>query len=78
MGDNVPYDLDPAVDFTTPFHAIRRGLRHLQVEFRQDLIATAVTQREWAARFAQALAVALPGEVLVQSQSAATPAAQHL
>jgi predicted N-formylglutamate amidohydrolase len=63
VGDNVPYDLDPAVDFTTPFHAIRRGLRHLQVEFRQDLIATDATQRAWAAQFARAIAVAAPDAV---------------
>lgn len=65
VGDNEPYDLDPGVDFTTPFHAIRRGLRHLQVEFRQDLISTDVTQREWASQFARALAVAVPARMTV-------------
>lgn len=57
VGDNEPYDLDPAVDYTTPFHAIRRGLRHLQVELRQDLIATDVTQRDWAERIARAMSM---------------------
>lgn len=56
VGDNQPYDLDPAVDYSTPFHALRRELPHLQVEFRQDEIADPATQREWALRFAQALA----------------------
>lgn len=55
VGDNQPYDLNPAVDFSTPFHALRRGLAHLQVEFRQDEIADAPGQRRWALRFAQAL-----------------------
>ena len=55
VGDNQPYDLDPAVDYSTPFHALRRGLPHLQVEFRQDLIASVAGQREWAERFARAL-----------------------
>ena len=55
VGDNQPYDLDPAVDYTTPFHALSRGLLHLQVEFRQDEVATPETQRHWAVRFAQAL-----------------------
>jgi len=55
VGDNQPYDLDPAVDFSTPFHALRRKLLHLQVEFRQDEILDAATQHEWALRFAQAL-----------------------
>jgi predicted N-formylglutamate amidohydrolase len=55
VGDNQPYDLDPAVDYTIPFHALRRGLPHLQVEFRQDEIPDAATQHRWAQRFAQAL-----------------------
>ncbi len=37
------------------FHALRRGLRHLQMEFRQDEIRDARGQREWAVRLAQAL-----------------------
>ena len=55
VGDNQPYDLDPEVDYTIPFHALRRGLLHLQVEFRQDEIADAIAQRRWAERFAGAL-----------------------
>lgn len=55
VGDNQPYDLDPAVDYSIPFHALRRGLAHLQVEFRQDEITDAAAQRTWALRFAQAL-----------------------
>ena len=55
VGDNQPYDLDPEMDFSIPFHALRRRLPHLQVEFRQDEIPDAATQRRWALRFAQAL-----------------------
>jgi predicted N-formylglutamate amidohydrolase len=55
VGDNQPYDLDPRVDYSIPFHAMRRGLPHLQVEFRQDEIADATAQRQWALRFAQTL-----------------------
>jgi predicted N-formylglutamate amidohydrolase len=55
VGDNQPYDLDPTVDYSIPFHAIRRKLLHLQVEFRQDEIAGAAGQRRWALRFARAL-----------------------
>lgn len=60
VGDNEPYDLDPSVDYSTPFHALRRCLPHLQVEFRQDEIADAGDQRRWALRFAHALAIARP------------------
>lgn len=55
VGDNQPYDLNPAVDYSIPFHAMRRGIPHLQVEFRQDEIAEKTAQREWAVRFAQTL-----------------------
>ena len=59
VGDNQPYDLDPKVDYSTPFHALRRRLPHIQVEFRQDEIAEAASQRRWALRFAKALTEAL-------------------
>ena len=55
VGDNEPYNLDPAIDFSTPFHALRRKLPHLQVEFRQDEIEDSTSQRRWALRVAQTL-----------------------
>lgn len=55
VGDNQPYNLDPTMDYSTPFHALRRGLPHLQVEFRQDEISDPASQRRWAMRFAIAL-----------------------
>jgi predicted N-formylglutamate amidohydrolase len=55
VGDNEPYDLDPEVDYSTPFHAMRRGWPHIQVEFRQDEIAEMSGQLRWARRFADAL-----------------------
>jgi predicted N-formylglutamate amidohydrolase len=55
VGDNQPYDLDPEVDYSIPFHALRRGLPHIQVEFRQDEILDVATQYQWARRFAQAV-----------------------
>jgi predicted N-formylglutamate amidohydrolase len=56
VGDNQPYDLDPAVDYSTPFHAMRRHMPYLQVEFRQDEVADMAGQVRWARRFAEALA----------------------
>jgi predicted N-formylglutamate amidohydrolase len=55
VGDNEPYDLDPLVDYTIPFHAMRRNMPHLQVEFRQDEVADAEGQLRWAKCFADAL-----------------------
>lgn len=56
VGDNQPYALDPNIDFSTPYHALRRNLPYLQVEFRQDEVAEPAGQQSWARRFAQALA----------------------
>ena len=55
VGDNQPYSMDPAVDYSTPFHAVRRNLPYLQVEFRQDEVQDAAGQLRWAGRFAEAL-----------------------
>jgi predicted N-formylglutamate amidohydrolase len=55
LGDNQPYALEPDVDYSIPFHALRRNLPYLQVEFRQDEIMEARTQARWASRLAEAL-----------------------
>jgi predicted N-formylglutamate amidohydrolase len=60
VGDNQPYSMDPAIDYSIPFHALRRNLPYLQVEFRQDQVRDAQAQVRWAKRFARALAEALP------------------
>lgn len=59
VGDNTPYAIDYGEDFTTPEHAVRRGLRHLQVEFRQDLVADEAGAAAWADRFLPAIEAAL-------------------
>ncbi|MFL9951679.1 N-formylglutamate amidohydrolase [Paraburkholderia agricolaris] len=55
VGDNLPYSLDLGIDFTTPEHAGRRGLAHVQVEFRQDLVETEADAIRWADIFVDAL-----------------------
>lgn len=59
VGDNEPYNLDPREDYSVPHHAMRRGLPHLQVEFRQDEVADAASQSRWAAIFGDSMAHAL-------------------
>jgi predicted N-formylglutamate amidohydrolase len=59
VGDNQPYSMEPAIDYSVPFHALRRRLPYLQVEFRQDQVQEAQAQLRWAKRFASALAEAL-------------------
>ena len=59
VGDNQPYALDRREDYTVPVHAMERGLRHLQVEFRQDLIDEAPKAHHWADILADALRAVL-------------------
>ena len=50
VGDNEPYAVGDASDYTVPVHGERRGLPHVEFEIRQDLIAEAAGQQAWAAR----------------------------
>jgi predicted N-formylglutamate amidohydrolase len=60
VGENAPYALTEDSDYSVPFHAQRRDLEHVEIEIRQDLIATAEGQAAWASRFARVLTAALP------------------
>ena len=42
-------------DYTIPVHGERRGLHHVAIEIRQDLIADAPGQRAWGDRLARLL-----------------------
>lgn len=57
VGDNEPYSGQLEGD-TMSRHGTRRGLRHVLLELRHDLIATEAQQRLWAARLAPMLAQA--------------------
>src|SRR5665647_2243435 len=65
VGDNEPYDVNDATDYTIPVHGERRGLHHVAIEIRQDLIAEERGQSEWAERLARLLPLAY-GEVLAR------------
>ena len=56
VGDNEPYSVTDASDYTIPVHGERRGLHHVAIEVRQDLIADENGQRAWG----QLLACLLP------------------
>lgn len=60
VGDNEPYAVSDATDFAIPVHGEQRGLMHVELEIRQDLIADAQGQEEWAARLARILPGLLP------------------
>jgi predicted N-formylglutamate amidohydrolase len=55
VGENVPYSVSDASDYTIPVHAERRGLDHALIEIRQDLIAGEDGQRAWRALLARLL-----------------------
>lgn len=55
VGDNQPYAVSDATDYAIPVHGERRGLLHVELEIRQDLIIDERGQAEWAARLARLL-----------------------
>lgn len=59
VGDNEPYAASEATDYTITVHGERRGLLHVEIEIRQDLIDTEAGQQAWAARLAALLPRAL-------------------
>jgi predicted N-formylglutamate amidohydrolase len=50
VGDNEPYAVSDTTDYTIPVHGEARGLINSGIEIRQDLIAAADGQLEWAER----------------------------
>jgi len=58
IADNEPYFVSDASDYTIPRHGEARGLPHVAIEIRQDLIGEAVGQDRWAKRIAAALRAA--------------------
>jgi predicted N-formylglutamate amidohydrolase len=55
VGDNEPYAVGDTTDYTIPEHGERRGIFHVGIELRQDLITTENGQAEWAQRLARVL-----------------------
>ena len=59
VGDNEPYAASDDTDYTIVEHGERRGLPHVELELRQDLISDEAGQAAWAARLAALAAAAL-------------------
>ena len=55
VGNNEPYSVTDETDYSIPVHGEQRGLPHLTLEIRQDLIADKVGQTTWAMRLASLL-----------------------
>ncbi|HXP04516.1 MAG TPA: N-formylglutamate amidohydrolase [Stellaceae bacterium] len=58
VGANEPYAITGDSDYTVPVHGEGRGLDHVEIEIRQDLIADGAGQAAWARRMARLLAEA--------------------
>ncbi|MEQ8035515.1 N-formylglutamate amidohydrolase [Xanthomonas sp. WHRI 6106] len=55
VGDNQPYAVSDASDYAIPVYGEGRGLLHVELEIRQDLIVDAAGQHAWAQRLARIL-----------------------
>lgn len=61
VGDNEPYSARRPAGYTVRHHAVARGLPHVAIELRQDLVESAEGAAAWAERLAAALAPILAG-----------------
>ena len=52
VGDNEPYSVSDGTDYAIPVHGEQRGLPHVEIEVRQDLIENEAGQAAWARRIA--------------------------
>ena len=55
IADNEPYFVSDETDYTIPHHGEARGLPHVEIEIRQDLVSDDAGQAEWAERITRAL-----------------------
>ena len=55
IGDNEPYFVSDETDYTIPRHGEARGLPHVEIEIRQDLITDDAGQDAWARRLIRVL-----------------------
>ena len=73
IGDQEPYVVSDTTDYTIPVHGERRGLPHVLIEIRQDLIADATGQRGWAHILARLLPPAYSAFSAAELRSADRP-----
>lgn len=60
VGENEPYSVSDATDYTIVVHGEQRGIPHVELEIRQDLLASAAGVARWAERLALVLESAIP------------------
>ena len=55
VGANEPYAITGDSDYTVPVHGEKRGIEHVEIEIRQDLITEPAGQAAWARRMTRLL-----------------------
>ena len=60
VGENEPYAASELTDYGIVEHGEGRGLLHVELEVRQDLVSDAAGQSAWSDRLARALGAATP------------------
>jgi predicted N-formylglutamate amidohydrolase len=60
VGDNQPYSVSDDSDYTLIVHGEQRGIPHVGIEIRQDLLANDSGAQRWAEQLAGVLKAALP------------------
>ncbi len=61
VGDNQPYAVGDLTDYSVVNHGERRGIPHVELEIRQDLVAHDDGQAAWAQRLARILPLVIQG-----------------
>jgi predicted N-formylglutamate amidohydrolase len=64
VGDNEPYSVSDLSDYGVVVYGERRGIPHVEIEIRQDLLLDQAGQQAWAKRFARVLPEACAGIAL--------------
>jgi predicted N-formylglutamate amidohydrolase len=64
VGDNEPYFVSDLSDYGVVVYGEGRGIPHVEIEIRQDLLEDEAGQAAWAKRFARLLPEALAGIAL--------------
>jgi len=64
VGDNEPYSVSDLSDYGVVVYGERRGIPHVEIEIRQDLLSDEAGQEAWAKRFARLLPEACAGIAL--------------
>jgi predicted N-formylglutamate amidohydrolase len=59
VGDNEPYAVSDATDYTIVVHGEQRGIPHVELEIRQDLLARAADVQRWSERLGRVLEEAI-------------------